>query len=194
MLLPLFAANLHSKGTQLYADKVQGISNLRRFYDLLGSMYQLTYKKAFYEPVNQMFQFLEELPFDSFQIDGTDVFNMSEEKHAQQAKDWVIQIQAHYKLYEKAIQKQSLDSLQDVLASFGYQNFLELLQTDWINYGLGYWNDDAYKYGYAEVFIEKDLEGLRDAKNNILAPAVYQEIFAFIDDIAVVKKDNKFGY
>lgn len=194
LLLPLFGANLRSKGTQLYADKVQGISNLRRFYDLLATTYQLIYKKAFYEPVEQMFQFLEDLPYDMFQIDGGDVFNMNDEKHSQQAKDWVVQINEQYKLYEKAMRIQSLEPLQEIVASFGYKNILEALQTDWINYGLGYWNDDAYKYGYSEIFTDKGLEGLRDVKNNILAPAIYQEIYAFLDDLAVVKKDDKFGY
>lgn len=194
LLLPLFSSNIRSKDTQLYADKAQGISNLRRFYDLLGNTYQLIYKKAFYEPVNQMFQFLEELPYDTFQIDATDVFNMNEEAHRQQAQDWVIEIKEQAAVYEKAMKKQSLEVLNKILTTFNYSSFLEALQTDWINYGLGFWNEEAYKYGYAEVFIEHELAGLRDAKNNILAPAIYQAISPFIDDVALVKKDNKFGY
>ncbi|WP_282628341.1 tetratricopeptide repeat protein [Empedobacter sedimenti] len=194
LLLPLFGANIRSKGTQLYADKMQGISNLRRFYDLLGTNYQLTYKKAFTEPVNQMFDFLEDLPYDTFQINGTDVFNMNEERHTQQAKDWVIQIKEQALLYEKAIKELSLDPLNELVKMSGYTSFLDILQTDWIHYGLGYWNDDAYKHGYAEVFIENELEGLQDAKGKILAPAIYQEIFDFVADVAVMKKEDQFGY
>src|SRR5690606_42136561 len=58
----LFSHNIRSKGVYLYANKEEGILNLRRFYDLLREIYQLQYKKVFHEPVNHMFSFLENLP------------------------------------------------------------------------------------------------------------------------------------
>lgn len=48
-----------------------------------------------------MFEFLEALPFDSFVLNATDVFNMSEEKHKTQAKEWLVEIQQKSKLYKK---------------------------------------------------------------------------------------------
>src|SRR5690606_4590426 len=105
-------------------------------------------------------QFLEEWPDDTFQIDATEVFNMYEEAHRQQAQDWVIEIKEQASVYEKAMKKQSLEVLNKILTTFNYSSFLEALQTDWINYGLGFWNEEAYKYGYAEVFIEHELAGL----------------------------------
>ncbi|MCA5005083.1 SEL1-like repeat protein [Sphingobacterium bovistauri] len=194
LLLPLFSSNIRSKGEILYADKVQGVSNLRRFYDLLAEVYQLTYKKVFNEPVDVMFDFLENLPYDTFQIDGTDVFNMNEEKHSQQAKDWGIQIKKQVDIIEKAIDERSLKPLDEYLKTFGYISFLEALQTDWINYGLGYWNDDAYKNDHIEIFTENGFEGVRDMKNNIIVQPIYQEIYAFENNIAVAKKEDKYGY
>ena len=40
-----------------------------------------------------MFEFLEGLPYDSFVLNATDVFNMNEEKHKVQAKEWLVEIQ-----------------------------------------------------------------------------------------------------
>ncbi|MEQ7799648.1 SEL1-like repeat protein [Pedobacter sp. ASV1-7] len=194
LLIPLFGVDVKAKGTQLYADREQGIVLLRQFYNLLADEYQLHYKKAYYEPVNQLFSVLEELPYDRFLIDGTDVFNMNEEKHSVQAKEWVVEIQKQIKLYKLAIKSQSLAPLQKLLKTFGYQTFLEALETDWINYGLGYWNEDIYKHNYTEIFEENNLQGLKDAKGNCIVPAIYNEIFEFIDGIAVIQKDNKFGY
>ncbi|WP_400260986.1 SEL1-like repeat protein [Sphingobacterium sp. SG20118] len=194
LLIPLFGVNNKAKGTQLYADREQGIVLLRQFYNLLADEYQLHYKKAYYEPVNGLFTFLEALPYDKFSIDGTDVFHMKEEKHSVQVKEWVVEIQEQIKLYQLAIASQSLAPLQELLETFGYKTFLEALETDWINYGLGYWNEEAYKHNYTEIFEENNLKGLKDAKGNCIVPAIYNEIFEFIDGIAVIQKDNKFGY
>ncbi|MEF9478027.1 hypothetical protein OWR28_10285 [Chryseobacterium sp. 1B4] len=93
LLIPLFAGNPRSKGKLLYFHKEEGISRLRMFYQLLADHYQLHYKKVWYEPVNKMFELLEALPYDTFVMDAADVFNMNEESHKNQAKDWVLEIQ-----------------------------------------------------------------------------------------------------
>lgn len=194
LLLPLFGHNIRSKKSQLFADRKEGIELLRQFYDLLAEIYQLNSNATFTESVHQMFTLLEELPFNTFLIEGRDVFNMNEESHSSQAKDWVLQIKENSALFEKAISTRSLDVLTGFVKSFGYDSFLDALQTEWINYGLGYWNDVIYKEVYTEVFIENDLKGLKDLKNNIIVPAQYHEIYEFEFNTAVVQKDNKFGY
>lgn len=70
---------------------------------------------------------------------------------------------------------------------------MQVLQTDWINYGLGYWNDEAFKNDYVLYFKEGNLHGFTDAKGNILAPAIYQDIYQFVDNVAAETKDNKSG-
>lgn len=118
LMVLLFSHNIRSKGVYLYANKEEGILNLRRFYDLLGEIYQLQYKKVFHEPVNHMVSFLENLPYDTFKIDATDVFNMNEDKHSQQAKEWVLEIQEQTEWFEQAIREQNLAPLQSFLETF----------------------------------------------------------------------------
>ncbi|MDN3692857.1 SEL1-like repeat protein [Chryseobacterium tructae] len=195
LLFPLFSCEPRSKGKLLYFDKINGVERLKSFYQLLGEHYQLLYKKAYYEPVNKMFEMLDDLPYDTLMINGWDVFNMSEEKHSDQAKDWVLEIKEKSKLYDKAISKHNLGWLEkEVIARSGYVSFLEMLETDWIDYGLGYWNEDLYK-DISETFEDNGLWGLKDKKGNIITPAVYDEIFAFTEEgIAVVQKNGKYGY
>lgn len=195
LLLPLFSCDPRSKGKLLYFDKINGVQRLKSFYQLLGEHYQLLYKKVYYEPVNKMFEMLDDLPYDTFVIDGWDVFNMSEEKHSVQAKNWAFEIKERSKLYDKAIAKQNLGWLEkEIVARSGYGSFLEMLETDWIDYGLGYWNEDLYK-DISETFEDNGLWGLKDKKGNIITPAAYDEIFAFTDEgIAVAQKNGKYGY
>lgn len=195
LMLPLFSSDIRSRGTQLYANREDGIARLRYFYTLLADVYQLHYKKKYTEPVNKMFEFLESLPFDTFQIDGRDVFNMNEEKHTEQASDWVDAIRKTGALYTQAFEQQNLEPLQEILRLSGYDTFLEMLETDWINYGLGLWEEDAFQKEGTEVFEENGKQGLKDGLGNILVAAKYDEIFEFNEaGIAVVELDNRFGY
>lgn len=195
LFLPLFSCNPRSKGKLLYFDKENGVARLKSFYQLLGEHYQLLYKKVYYEPVNKMFETLDALPYDTFMIDAWDVFNMNEEKHADQAKDWVLEIKEKSRLYDKAMSNQNLGWLEkEIFAGRGYDTFLNMLETDWINYGLGYWNDDLYK-NPSETFEDNGFWGLKDRKGNVITLPVYDEIFAFNDEgIAVAQKNGKFGY
>lgn len=195
LMLPLFSSGIHARGTQLYANKEDGVARLRYFYALLADVYQLHYKRKYTEPVNKMFEFLESLPFDTFQIDARDVFNMNVEKHTEQASDWVDEIRTTGAVYTQAFEQQSLDPLQKILRLSGYHTFLEMLETDWINYGLGLWEEHAFQQAGAEVFDENGKQGLKDRLGNILAVAKYNEIFEFNEaGIAVVQLDNLFGY
>ena len=194
LLLPLFSINLKAKGKRIYADKMQGIVALRSFFNLLADSYQLHYKKEYFEPVNKMFEFLESLPFDSFMIDGSDVFTMNEEKPSEQAKSWVNEILSKAQIYNQAINNEDLNVLNEILRVSGYSSFLEILQTDWINFGLGYWNEDLYKFNIVEIFEEHNFMGLKNSKGIIIVPPIYEQIYAFFDGIAVVQKNNKYGY
>lgn len=195
LLFPLFSCDPRSKGKLLYFDKINGVARLKSFFQLIGEHYQLLYKKAYYEPVNKMFDLLDALPYDTFLVDAWDVFNMNEESHASQAKDWVLEIKEKSKLYDRAVAKGNLGWLEkEVFAGRGYETFLAMLETDWIDYGLGYWNEELYK-NPLDIFEENNLCGLKDKKGNIIIPAIYDEIFAFTDEgIAVIKKDGKLGY
>lgn len=196
LLYPLLAEDIRVEGVEFFSDKYQGIVQLRYFFNLLADTYQLHYKKAYYEPVNKMFEFLEALPYDSFVLNATDVFNMNEEKHKVQVKEWLVEIQQKSKLYKKAVEAQNLSLLDSLFSQTGYSSFLEILQTDWINYGLGYFEELAYKKAASSIYEEGGKFGLKDAKGGILAPAVYDEIFEadYNYSISVIQKDTLFGY
>jgi TPR repeat protein len=196
LLYPLLAEDIKVQGVELIANKEQGIVQLRYFFNLLADTYQLHYKKAYYESVNKMFEFLEALPYDSFVLDATDVFNMNEEKHKEQAKEWLLDIQQKSKLYKKAVKTQNLSLLDNLFLRRGYASFLDILQTEWINYGLGYFEEEAYKKAVSFTFEEDGKLGLKDAKGVILAPAIYDEIFDPDSNysIALIQKDGLFGY
>ncbi len=195
LMRPLFSANIRSKGSQLYADKEDGIARLRYFYALLADRYQLHYKKKYFEPVNRLFEFLEALPFDTFQIDGRDVFSMNAEEDTQQAKDLTEEIKMQAFLYEQAVDEQSLDPLNQLVEESGYASFLDALQTDWIDYGLGLWAEELLREKGAEVFEEGGKQGLKNAKGDLLIPAVYDEIFEFNEQgLAVVERNGQYGY
>jgi len=77
----------------------------------------------------------------------------------------------------------------------GYTSFLDALQTDWIDYGLGLWEEDVLKEPDPEVFEAVGKQGLKNAKGDILVEAIYDEIFEFNEQgIAVVERDGLFGY
>ncbi|UTX49409.1 tetratricopeptide repeat protein [Chryseobacterium sp. MA9] len=196
LLYPLLAEDITVEGVEFFSDKNQGIVQLRYFFNLLADTYQLHYKKAYYEPVNRMFEFLEALPYDSFVLNATDVFNMNEEKHKVQAKEWLVEIQQKKKLYKKAVETQNLSLLDPLFSQTGYSSFLEILQTDWINYGLGYFEELAYKKAASSIFEEDGKFGLKDSKGAVLAPAIYDDIFEadYNYSISVVQKGTLFGY
>ncbi|KYH07353.1 hypothetical protein A1704_01380 [Chryseobacterium cucumeris] len=196
LLYPLLAEEIKVEGVEFFSDKNQGIVQLRYFFNLLADTFQLHYKKAYYEPVNKMFEFLEALPYDTFVLNATDVFNMNEEEHTVQAKEWLVEIQQKSKLYKKAVKARNLSLLDPLFSQTGYSSFLEILQTDWVNYGLGYFEELAYKKAASSVFEENGKFGLKDAKGGILAPAVYDDIFEADDyyNISVIQKGAFFGY
>ncbi|PWN71791.1 hypothetical protein C1631_003995 [Chryseobacterium phosphatilyticum] len=195
LLVPLFAGNPRAKGKLLYFDKEEGVARLRMFYQFLADHHQLNYKKAYSEPVNKMFDFLETLPYDTFVMDATDVFHMNEESHKDQAKEWAEVIRERNNLYIQAEETQDLLSLEKEVFIFkGYDSFLAMLETDWIEYGLGYWNEEIFK-NPSETFEENGLWGLKNKKGEVISQPEYQEIFAFNDEgIAVIQKEKKFGY
>ncbi|WEI18323.1 hypothetical protein PY247_19130 [Acinetobacter proteolyticus] len=92
LLLPLFFIQPIRKGYLLYFDRMGGIAYLQRFYDLLSESYQLGDQADFVKARQTMFDMLQNLPYEQFEMDATDVFNMNEESHRVQAQDWVEEI------------------------------------------------------------------------------------------------------
>lgn len=195
LLAPLLSANARVKGKALYFDKEEGVNRLANFYDVLTETYQLQDNKSFSDAVSLMFEFLFDLPYDTFYVDASDVFTMNEEKPKEQAKQWVEEIQQKWKLYQKAIDTKNIGVLDDLIHASGYTSFLEALEHDWVHYGLGYWEESRVKQTRSVVFQEGGLHGLKDKNGVTIAPAIYDVIYDFSEAyIAVVEKAGKFGY
>ena len=195
LFVPLFAANSKAKGTLVYSEKEPGIRKLRAFYDLLIHEYGLNSDALAMAAIGKLFDFLNGLPFDYFQLNASDVFNMSDVKHSQQAKDFAFEIYEKNLAYEKAIEKQSIAELESILVPAGYTSFLAMLELDWSNYGLGWWNRDAIDSLDNQFFEDQGLWGIRNAKGEVKVQASYQEIGDFdYEGIAVIQKNQLFGY
>ncbi|MGE8426595.1 MAG: WG repeat-containing protein [Sphingobacterium sp.] len=195
LFIPLFAANSKAKGTLVYSEKEPGIRKLRAFYDLLIHEYGLNSDALAIAAIGKLFDFLDGLPFDYFQLNASDVFNMSDVKHSQQAKDFAFEIYEKNLAYEKAIEKQSIAELESILVPAGYTSFLAMLELDWSNYGLGWWNRDAIDSLDNQFFEDQGLWGIRNAKGEVKVEACYQEIGDFdYEGIAVIQKNQLFGY
>lgn len=195
LLLPLFSAGTRAKGTLLYADKDAGVERLRQFYGLLEKTYQLQENKSFVEARDQLFDFLENLPYETFKIDGRDVFDMQEEKHSEQAKAWVFEIKQAMLCFEEALATQSLAPLDEVLEQVNSRSFLDILETDWVAYGVGYWEKAAIQDKGVSVYEEGGRYGLKDRNGNTLIGATYTTLHDWNEaGIARVEKDNLFGY
>jgi len=195
LFFPLFAANPKAKGTLVFSEKEAGIRKLRAFYDLLIHEYGLNSDALAMAAIGKLFDFLNGLPFDYFQLNASDVFNMSDVKHSQQAKDFAFEIYEKNLPYEKAIEKQSIAELESILAPTGYTSFLAMLELEWSNYGLGWWNRDAIDSLDNQFFEDQGLWGIRNAKGEVKVEASYQEIGDFdYEGIAVIQKNQLFGY
>ena len=195
LLLPLFSGNPRAQGKSLYFDKEEGIKRLSIFYDLLTDTYHLAEHTPFTEAVSMMFEFLVDLPFDGFYVDATDVYTMNEEKPKEQARQWVEEIRQKWEVYQRAIDQEDLSVLDEVIRASGYTSFLEALEHDWVNFGLGYWEESRVKQTRSVVFHEGHQQGLKDKNGAVLIPPIFDVIYAFSEvHIAVVEKEGKYGY
>ncbi|MBB1149820.1 SEL1-like repeat protein [Myroides sp. NP-2] len=195
LLLPLLSANPRAKGEALYFDKEEGLLRLSDFYDLLTETYQLEEVADFTTAVTQMFEFLYELPYDTFYLDASDVYTMNEESPKEQAKEWMAEIHEKWLLYQQAIEQGDIHLLDEFIQSSGYTSFLEALQQDWVKYGLGYWEEDIRRPTRTIRFEEAEKWGLKATDGTVLLPAIYDAIYDFSEvNLAVVEQGGKFSY
>lgn len=194
LLLPLFFAQPSRKGHLLYFDRQGGVEYLQRFYDLLNEQYQFSERAGCVEAQQTMFELLQHLPYEQLEMDATDVFNMNEDSHRQQAQQWLEDILEKKALYDQALEQRDLTVLDAVLARTGYKNFLDILQTDWVQWGLGYWEKSLYRDA-SESFEENGLWGLRNRQGEVVLAPQMSEIWAFNDEgIAVFERNAQYGY
>jgi TPR repeat protein len=176
-----------------------GIENFKRFYNFIEKHQDQLIDNAekFQLAKERLFKYLDELDQPYFLLNASDVFNMSDEDHSDQAQEWIENIRYNNSVISNAIDADDISQLNLSLftkhTGLGFKDFKALL------------NYEDYDYGWAmidhpepedtEVFEENGLMGLKDGDGKTLIAPVYDKIYDFsYDDIAVVSSSGQFGY
>lgn len=212
LLQPLFdyqpqvAANCYNApGSKegLYAEAADGIEALRRFYDFIErhAAALLDDVEAFHQARERIFQLLDTRASHAWvHLDAWDLFNISDETHAEQAKALLAEIKQTNACIHEAIASDNPLLLDACLGA----------ETRWSDSFRGLLNTASYDYGWAplsslqpgvdeeepEIFCENELYGLRDATGKLLIAPRYQEFFDFSWDsgLACVLLNERYGY
>ena len=195
VLIPLFSYGTKAKGKLILAEKEGGIIRLHQFYNFLKQKESFRDDPNFKSTIETLFSFLKDLPFSHFQLDATDVFNMREESHKEQVKDWVLEIGDNWHSIENDINTGETSGLNQLLNRRGYDSFEEVLKTDWINYGLGYFEYETYLKDQVIVYDVEGKFGLQYRNGEIITQPIFDEISDWsYSSFAVVRQGQKFGY
>ena len=194
LFIPLLAEP-KAKGKSLYFNKKIGVEQLTKFYSLLEQQLDLSQHHDFQEKRTKVLEYLNDLAFEHFYMDATDVFNMRDEPKKQQAKDFVEELQLNQHAFQQAIEANSLEPLNPVLESqFHFKSWLELLEHEYVDYGWYLLEVGHLMYPEVHIICEDEHYGLMNAKSKIILPAIYNDIQAFsYMGYAIVEKDQKFG-
>lgn len=179
---------------QLYFDQDLGLKKLKIFYSFLEKSLCLEQHEDFQKYRQKVFQYLNELPDEMLVLDATDVFNLSNQSHVEQAKHYLQQINEKNVLIESAISLGNLDMLQNLLNEYHYDHWLEVLEHEHNQYGWRLF--EVGQFNHTEVYIYQDNQhfGLKDKKQTIIINAIYDEIRSFtLNGLAIVKRNHLFG-
>lgn len=205
------AGNIYNTYTEpenhgLYYTAQKGLDNMKVFYNFLEKHQQemITDLEKFQSVKQTLFEFLDQLKLPYFHVDAWDVFAMSEESHQEQAHALLSNIATNNAVITKAIENDNPAMLD--LAQFhpesvlGFTDFKSLLNDPGYNYGLEHIFDlnihDAIAARDEPVHFEQNgLWGLKDSHGNIIVDPIYDECYGFAgEDLAVIYKDEKYGY
>jgi len=183
----------------LFYHAAAGIENFKRFYNFIEK-YQdelITHIEAFQLAKERLFGYLDGLDQPYFLLNASDVFNMSDETHGDQAQEWLENIRYNNAIITNAMDTDDFTQLKlSLFSEFtgqGFTDFKELLNYEGFDYGWAM--IDHPEPEDAEIFEENGLKGLKDGAGKILIAPVYEHIYDFsYDDIAVVSTGGQFGY
>jgi tetratricopeptide (TPR) repeat protein len=211
MYFPLFSGEVHFDECFLYANAEQGYRLFKKMYDFIDIHKEKIFDKPeeFSKIKDKILELVE--PTGSYyQLDGTDVFLMDLEDEPD------AMLQAVKECYQ--IIKEVNTEIQNCIEKEDIEGFLSIYTDARITHrseSLRYFfKHKNYNYGYeplcffgdpldkkenelkeVEVFRENGKAVLK-TKSNVRLSLVYDEIWDFADDseLAVVMKDNFFGY
>ena len=129
-----------------------------------------------------------------FHLEGWDVFNLSEEDHAEQAAKLLARIERDNLRIRQAIEKDDpalLDQCEGI-ALEGASDFRARVSQPQYDYGWEPMTSAIYKR--VSIFRKKGLKGVMSISGEPLTQAIYDDISDFDFGTAVVKRGELFGY
>lgn len=194
LFIPLLA-HPKAKGKSLYFNKKIGIQHLEQFYQLLEKELNLYQHSKFQTNKKKVLEYLNDLPYDVFYMDATDVFNMSEVPKKQQAQDMVEKLILQQSSFQLAIELSSLAPLEAILKDTNYhRNWLELIEHEYVDFG--WYLLEISHLNHPEVYIfENDQKfGLLNSKQQEILKAEFDQIQPFsFAGYAIIEQNNQFG-
>ncbi|MBW8687761.1 SEL1-like repeat protein [Chitinophaga rhizophila] len=188
----------------LYAPAAPGITAFYALYDFITAHQETLIDDipAFQKAKDKiMAYFGRKVIHNTFHLDAWDVFNMSDEAHADLAATLRQEIQETNTIISIAIAANNPALLDDCPlfhnTGYYYNNFRDLLNG--ANYDFGWQVLSSSVFAdeeEPETFTEGSLFGLKNSNGSIIAPAIYDEIYAwpYGSELAIIFKEGKAGY
>ncbi|KIO75164.1 hypothetical protein TH53_22365 [Pedobacter lusitanus] len=183
----------------LFYEAPGGKENFKRFYNFIEKYQEelIDRPEQFKTAKENLFKYLDDLNQPYFQLNASDVFNMSEQSHADQARELLEDINYNNTVINNAIDADDHTQLNLALftkhTGLGFKDFKALLNYPDFDYGWAI--IDHPEPADVVIFEENELWGLKDSAGKILIAPVYQEFYNFsYDDMAVVAVAGQFGY
>ncbi|RZL45328.1 MAG: WG repeat-containing protein [Pedobacter sp.] len=187
--------------TGLYFDAKPGLKNIIAFYEFIENNQSdlVDDIDAFRSAKQKLLNYFEKLKQPYFNLDAWDFFNMSDESHEMQAKELAENIQQNNDVFAKAISANDVSLLEikefTREATLGFSSFKDLLNYPAFNYGWSHIYEDYEEEEDVEIFEKNGFWGLKSADAKVLVEPFFDGFYTFnYDGLAVVKKDEKFGF
>lgn len=163
--------------------------------DLIPTVDQAKYLKSY----EQQLYYFQNLPYDYFRLDGSDVYNMNEGGHKKQAQEYALEIASHIEELKNIItlDLDSEDLERGVIGKyyFPFSTLKEYFNNDNANFGWD-WLEIALEKDYDCLqYEENELYGLTTFDNRKITEAVYEYIGEFTEaNLAIIQRDELFGF
>lgn len=163
--------------------------------DLIPSADQAKYLKSY----ERQLYYFQNLPYNYFRLDGTDVYNMNEGGHKKQAQEYLLEIASHTEeltnIIDLDLDTEHLERGVIGKYYFPFSTLKEYLNNENANYGWD-WLEVALEKDYDCLQYEQDeLFGLKSFDDKKITEAVYEYIGEFTEaNLAIIQRNELFGF
>ncbi len=208
---PLFCIPVQSKELKdyslkpsylLYFRMKEAMPLFKQFHQWIQSNIDILVPKehqpSYFESYQKQLYYFNNLEGDSFVLDGSDVYNMSEGSHKALAKEYLATIErlaAEFKeLLDSNASVEQFNNSDIASYFFPFSTFQEYLNNDNANYGWD-WLEVAFQPNYDFLhFEENERWGIKKLDGEIILPAIYDGIGEFEESgLAYIILNDKCG-